>query len=79
MSKDWRYDGPDAVIQEMIDNARASPEQFSQRGLTSSSEVQCEVCLQPIAPWTSYHLTCFIEDDEPQFIRQHIFCPRSTE
>jgi hypothetical protein len=76
MTKSWRYDGPSAVQREMMDEAFSSPEHFSQRSITASKELLCEVCFQPIPAWSTYHYTCFIEDGEPQFIRQHIFCPR---
>lgn len=76
--KSWRFDGPSVVMQEMIADAQASPEQFACRGVTASEELQCEVCLRPIEAWTTYHYTCFIEDGEAQFIRQHIFCPREN-
>ena len=76
MTKSWRYDGPSAVQREMMADAADSEQQFCQRGVTASKELLCEVCFQPIKAWTSYYYTCFIEDDEPQFIRQHIYCPR---
>ena len=77
MTKSWRYDGPSAVEREMMEDAADSEKQFCQRGVTNSGiAVLCEVCFQPIEAWTSYYYTCFIEDDKPQFIRQHIYCPR---
>ena len=77
MNKSWRYDGPSAVQREMMADAAISEQQFSQRGVTNDGMARlCEVCFQPIEAWASYYYTCFIEDDEPQFIRQHIYCPR---
>lgn len=73
MTKDWIKDGPDAVTEEMI--ARAFESGFCQRSIVASEEHTCELCGKPIEAWTSYHITCSIEDDEPTFTMSHIYCP----
>lgn len=72
--KDWRFNGPDAVTDEMI--ARAEESGFAQRSLIASKPHTCELCGKEIQAWTSYHLTCSIEDGKPVFTQSHIFCPR---
>lgn len=74
--KNWRFDGPKAVLDEMI--ARAHESDFAQRALVASEPHICELCGNEIPAWSTYHLTCVIEDGEPIFVASHIFCSKGN-
>lgn len=79
MTKDWRHDGESAVINEMIARAFESPEKMCSRSAhVGYNDLRCDVCMGPLVPWSTYQVTCYIEDGEPQFVRHHIICPKET-